>query len=157
MSALGFAMPQQPSGTIRAWGSNGAGQLGDGLSGNSPVPESVENLTDVIAVASGGAEGVGYTLAVKSDGSVWAWGNNGVGQLGNPNVKGQSAVPAPVTGFGSGSGVIAVAAGDGHSLALKADGSVWAWGNNGVGQLGTGGPEANVPNKLRAGAGDRIR
>jgi alpha-tubulin suppressor-like RCC1 family protein len=102
-------MAQQPAGTIRGWGSNGAGQLGDGVSSNSPVPQSVENLTDVIAVASGGAEGSGYTLAVKSDGSVWAWGNNGVGQLGNPNVKGQSAVPVPVTGLGS--GVIAVAAG----------------------------------------------
>jgi Regulator of chromosome condensation (RCC1) repeat len=101
-----LTMAQQPAGTLRGWGSNGDGELADGLTGDSPVPQSVQNLTDVIAVASG----VGYTLAVKSDGSVWAWGTNGNGELGNGGPTGvpqTNIVPTQVIGLGSGSGVIA--------------------------------------------------
>jgi uncharacterized repeat protein (TIGR01451 family) len=112
----------QPAGKIRAWGANTSNQLGDGLVGNSTVPESVVGLSDVIAVAGGAFQSV----AVTSDGAVWAWGIN-------------SPVPVVVTGLGAGSGVIAVAAGTGHNLALKSDGSVVAWGSNSFGQLGVSG------------------
>ncbi|HEY5893493.1 MAG TPA: Ig-like domain-containing protein, partial [Chthoniobacterales bacterium] len=77
--------------------------------------------------------GSGHSLALKSDGSVWAWGANGSGQLGNSTPV-RSVVPVQVNGWAD---VIAVVAGDYHSMVLKADGSVWAWGSNGSGQLGS--------------------
>jgi fibronectin type 3 domain-containing protein len=78
--------------------------------------------------------GVAHTVALKNDGSVWAWGLNTNGQLGNGATT-QSAAPVQVTGF---TGAIAVSAGATHSVALKNDGTVWAWGLNSNGQLGNG-------------------
>ena len=76
--------------------------------------------------------GQNHALARKSDGTVWTWGANGNGQLGN-NSTTNSALPVQVSGL---SGVVAVTAGESSSFALKSDGTVWAWGNNGNGQLG---------------------
>src|SRR5258708_31388778 len=79
-------------------------------------------------------------MAVKSDGTVWAWGYNGLGELGNGTVT-NSNTPVQVLGPGGVgflSGVTALAGGLYHSLALKSDGTVWAWGGNGNGQLGNG-------------------
>ena len=71
---------------------------------------------------------------MKKDGSVWAWGNNYYGQLGNGSPIIQQNLPQRV--LPPGSDVIAVTAGMQHALALKKDGSVWAWGLNNAGQLG---------------------
>jgi hypothetical protein len=71
-------------------------------------------------------------VALKSDGTVWTWGENGKGQLGDKTTT-QRLTPVQVSGL---SGVTAVAAGFAHTLALKLDGTVWAWGGNGKGQLG---------------------
>ncbi|HEX6895383.1 MAG TPA: choice-of-anchor D domain-containing protein [Bryobacteraceae bacterium] len=134
--ALGasLTMAQQPSGAIRAWGDNERSQLGDGLIGNALVPESVLGLTDVVAVAGGPF----YSLGLKSDGSVFAWGFDQAGEMGvaDASFPASHPLPVPVVGLGPGSGVIAISAGDHHSVALKADGSVWTWGGNEVGQLG---------------------
>jgi uncharacterized repeat protein (TIGR01451 family) len=138
---VSLAMAQQPAGTLRTWGNNDNGQLGDGLAGNSPIPQSVPTLTDVVTVAVGER----HTVAIKSDGSVWAWGNNAFGQVGNPSAPLATTLPAPVIGLGAGSGVIAVAAGSDFSLALKADGTVLAWGRSTNGQLGNGGALSNPP------------
>jgi alpha-tubulin suppressor-like RCC1 family protein len=74
-----------------------------------------------------------HSLAVREDGTVWAWGDNSYGQLGDGTVGERRDTPAPVQGL---TDVVAVAAGDYHSLAMKQDGSVWAWGSNSLGQLG---------------------
>ena len=123
--------------TVKAWGANNNGQLGRGylISGChcDPLPASVIGLTNILAVVAGGS----HSLALKSDGTVWAWGYNKFGQLGNgtANTTGCfcDTVPAQVNGL---NGIIAIAAGIDHSLALKNDGTVWAWGYNGSGDLG---------------------
>jgi alpha-tubulin suppressor-like RCC1 family protein len=126
-------------GTVRAWGANDVGQLGDGTYTNSTTPVAVYGLTGVVAIAAGRF----HNLALKSDGTVWAWGYNGYGQLGDGTSEWRRNVPVAVSGL---SGVVAVAAGDYHSLALKSDGTVWAWGGNGWGQLGDGtNTNRNVP------------
>ncbi len=118
-------------GTVWAWGANDWGQLGDGFLVARPTPELVSGLAGVASVSAGN----NFTVALKVDGTVWAWGTNkGAGQLGDGTNIDRST-PAPVLGL---TGVSAVSAGGGHAVALKADGTAWAWGNNVVGQLGIG-------------------
>jgi alpha-tubulin suppressor-like RCC1 family protein len=117
-------------GTVWSWGLNTTGQLGDGTTIDKlTAPVTTAGLSNVIEVAAGLQHG----LALKSDVSVWAWGSNGVGNLGD-GTQWMRLSPVPSLGLDS---VMAVRAGSGHSLALRADGSVWAWGGNGYGQLGT--------------------
>jgi len=81
-------------------------------------------------IAAGGY----HSLALRINGTVWAWGRNGNGQLGD-GTNSERRTPVQVSNL---TGVVAIAAGGSHSLALKSDGTVWAWGVNGSGQLGDG-------------------
>jgi uncharacterized protein (TIGR03437 family) len=130
-------------GTVWAWGSNQTGELGVGNNTNSSVPIQVSGLTGVVAIAAGGYPyGFGTSLALESDGTVWAWGDNQYGELGNGSNT-NSNVPVQVTGL---TGVTAIAGAFYHSLALKSDGTVWAWGDNQYGELGNGSTtNSNVP------------
>jgi len=74
-----------------------------------------------------------HTVALKSDGTVWTWGGDNVGQLGNGSTTERHA-PAKLTSL---SGMVQVAAGEWHTLALNSDGTVWSWGYNQFGELGT--------------------
>jgi len=87
-----------------AWGANNSGQLGTGTNDNSNVPVKVSGLTDVIDIAIGSD---GHTMALKSDGTIWAWGSNTTGQLGN-GTNDDSNVPVQVSGL---TDVIDIAAG----------------------------------------------
>ena len=120
-------------GTVRAWGANGTGQLGNGWSGSfdtaSPVPVPVLGLTDVTTLATNGRT----TFAVRADGSLWGWGE---GPFGNGGYN-SASLPAPVPDL---TDVVDVAVGYGATYVLKADGTVWTWGTNGSGELGTGSP-----------------
>jgi hypothetical protein len=90
--------------------------------------------------------GYSHTLAVKSDGNMWAWGNNDDGQLGDgTTIQKNSPVAA-----GSGNDWVSVATGKFHSLALKSDGTLWAWGYNGLGGLGDG-TTTSRPSPVRVG------
>src|SRR5205823_5305987 len=119
-------------GTVWAWGDNANGQLGNGTLVGRSTPVRVTGLTGVAAVAAGGA----HSLALKADGSVVAWGDNSFGQLGD-GTHTRRTTPVPVSGLTAGT-VMAVSAGVQHSLALKKDGTVVAWGDNIFGQLGDG-------------------
>lgn len=116
--------------SIWVWGYNYQGQLGDGTKSEKTHPEQI-TLTDVFTVASGEY----HSLAVKTDGTVWAWGYNGNGQLGTDTTTAIINTPFQVNNIAD---TVAAAAGDHHSLALKSDGTVWAWGYNAFGQLGNG-------------------
>lgn len=118
-------------GTVMAWGQGSYGQIGDGTFTNFVLtPTPVLNLDSVIQI-EGGTEG-DFALALRADGTVWAWGDNGSGQLGIGNKTLQN-IPQQVLGLDS---VIDITAGSNHSLAIRADGSVWSWGGNSQGQLG---------------------
>lgn len=118
-------------GALWAWGRNYDGELGIGTRGvYEDIPVQVTGLAGAVAVAAGGY----HSLAVRADGTIWAWGNNYYGQLGDGTTT-RSATPLQVDGL---TGAVAVAAGKYHSLAVKADGTVWAWGYNYYGQLGDG-------------------
>jgi len=133
-------------GTVWSWGYNADGQLGDGTINDRSTPVQVKDstgggfLTRVIAVASGSVQGSSHSLALTSDGSVLAWGDNTYGQLGDGTTT-QRNIPVQVRGpNGSGflADIVALAASDGHSLAIKTDGTLWGWGQNGHGEAGDG-------------------
>jgi alpha-tubulin suppressor-like RCC1 family protein len=134
------ALAVRSDGTVRAWGSNQYSQLGATTAATctsyhfpcSMTPVRVQNLTGVSAVTGGG----NFSLALESDGSVWGWGENGYGQLANGTTTLFGGVTKPTKAKLS--SVIAIAAGDEHTLALRSDGTVWAAGSNRWGQLGTG-------------------
>lgn len=120
------------------------------------APENQSSVTGArvgLTIAAGGK----HTLLVRQDGSLWAWGGNGDGQLAAGNddeldALGVAGVTSSYAPFKIGDGFRAVAAGDDHSLALKSDGSVWAWGGNRHGQLGDGGNETRYrPVKIGEG------
>lgn len=121
-------------GTVWAWGDNNYDELGNGWTGGeSPVPVRVLGLTDVVAVAETRVNG----LALRSDGTVWGWGANWAGVLGDP-WQSDTNVPIRLTRL---SGITAIAAGTETAYALRSDGTVLAWGRNDRGQLGTGSTE----------------
>ncbi len=127
-----YSLALTEDGKVWAWGINQFGQLGDGtLDLKRSTPKQVANLDTVIAI-SAGAE---HCLALRKDGTVWAWGNNLFGALGNSSTGLTSRIPVQVMKL---TNVIAIAGGRYHSLALKKDGTVWAWGDNGYGQAGQG-------------------
>ena len=129
--APGIPCDTLPDRPVWGTGYNALGQLGDGTTTGRFVPSGEKPpLTQVTAVSGG----VGHSLALRADGTVWAWGWNGYGQLGDGTTSDRLR-PVPVPGL---TGVVAVAGGAFHSLALKGDGTVWAWGWNPFGQLGDG-------------------
>ncbi len=141
--AAGFfhALAVLDDGTIRAWGINSNGQLGDGTTTNSPSPVPVVGLSDAVAVAAGSD----HSLALLGDGTVVAWGSNFHGELGNGTTT-SSSTPVAVSGL---TNVVALDAGTYWSMALKDDGTVWVWGGNFTGQLGDGtNDDSHVPKQV---------
>jgi alpha-tubulin suppressor-like RCC1 family protein len=123
-AAADHSLALMDDGSVWAWGRNAAGALGDGTQTDRLLPQRVAGLGAIVAVAA--ADGRSYAL--QSDGSLWAWGENSTGALGIGSRNGTlvpTAVGQGVPGF---SGIVAVAAGARHGLALRFDGRVFAFG-----------------------------
>ncbi len=124
-------------GGLKCWGSNSFGGLGDGTTEERQSPVDVIGLSgDVTSVAAG----VDFSCAVYKGGAK-CWGSNDTGQLGNGTYESSAE---PVTSTGLESGVLAVAAGVFHVCVMKTNGEIWCWGENLVGELGDG-TNQNVP------------
>jgi alpha-tubulin suppressor-like RCC1 family protein len=133
---------QFTKGRLWMWGINYDGQLGDGTTSPHYAPQLVLSspgtpLTDVVSVAAGSS----HTSALMRDGTVKSWGTNSNGALGNPGAGSRSLYPVTVlTNTGAPlSDVVQLACGGSRfCVAVRNDGTVWGWGANGTGQLGTG-------------------
>lgn len=121
-------------GTLWSWGANGNKQLAydTGSENYSYIPvQEQTNATDWQAVAGG----TSYSAAIKTDGTIWSWGSNFSGNLGD-NTTTESAVP--VQEFTLSTDWVEVKIGMYQTVALKSDGTIWSWGSNNSGNLGTG-------------------
>ncbi|MEO0043239.1 MAG: hypothetical protein RL329_2687 [Bacteroidota bacterium] len=129
----GHVLALKSDGTLWTWGFNNFGQLGDGTSSGSvmtkrPIQIGTDNDWKIICAGSY------FSMAIKNNGSLWSWGYNGVGQLGNGNT---TAVLIP-TRVGTDNDWKTISAAYAHCLGLKQNGTLWSWGDNVGGRLGHG-------------------
>jgi alpha-tubulin suppressor-like RCC1 family protein len=136
----------EDNGSLLDWGLDENGQLGNGyphpnqfLGVNdvfiAPVKADIANIVSVSA-------GSFHVIVLKSDGTVWVWGNNYDGQVIGDGNTGYYTTPTQVNGIDD---VTTVSAGDDFNVALKNDGTVWTWGHNGYGELGDGNNNLTEP------------
>ena len=140
-------------GSIWSWGWGTYGMLGHGDQQRQLLPKKVEALAGqhVVAVSAG----LNHNLALTANGAVWSWGWGGQGLLGHGDTQ-QQLLPQKVEAL-AGQRVVAVSAGEAHSIALTADGSVWSWGYGERGRLGHGDEQRQLlPKKVEAFAGQRV-
>ena len=132
----------KPNGTVVSWGLNAKGQVGNGTTTDSSLPVQVRGaggtgyLSGIIAVMGGEQ----HNFALKSDGTVWAWGDNSHAQLGNGTTT-NSTTPVQVSGLTS---IVKLGGRGYHSVAVKSDGTVWTWGWDEYGALGNGVDDSNI-------------
>jgi alpha-tubulin suppressor-like RCC1 family protein len=117
-------------GTVRCWGFNADGELGNGTKTNSSTPVTVSGIASATRVSVGGY----HACARLAAGSIRCWGYNASGELGN-GTKTSSSKPVAVSGIST---AIAVSAGGYHTCALLSSGTVKCWGSNADGELGNG-------------------
>jgi alpha-tubulin suppressor-like RCC1 family protein len=118
------------NGTIWSWGSNISGRLGDNTIVDKSSPVSVVGgFTDWCQVSTGGS----HTAAVRTNGTIWTWGYNACGRLGDNTVVSR---PSPVSVVGGFTDWCQVSASNGHTSAIRTNGTIWSWGCNASGQLG---------------------
>ena len=144
-------------GSMWGWGANGWSQLGAGdqIPQLSPMPSDMRHMVNAAAIAAGTYHGV----AICGNGLVWAWGSNWNGQLGwgsgeVPGIRNPIRVQHIDVPRWRPMEAVAIAAGTMHNLAIEADGSVWAWGENLVGRLGDGASARSyTPTRVRGPGG----
>jgi alpha-tubulin suppressor-like RCC1 family protein len=120
------------NGTVWSWGCGSSGQLGNGTIANKLFPTLVVGgFTDWCQISAGSA----LTLALRTNGTLWAWGFNSRGQIGDDTIVARSSPVSVVGGF---TDWCRVSAGGAHSFGIRCGGSLWAWGYNFCGRLGDG-------------------
>jgi alpha-tubulin suppressor-like RCC1 family protein len=131
-------------GSLWAWGAQTEyGLVGNGGETDLHVPTQIDAAHDWVDVDAASA----HTIALRADGTMWAWGSNSDGQLGDGTTEDRTT-PTPVSGGG---GWTAIVAGIDHSAALRSDGTLWTWGDNEKGQLGDGTTDDSlVPKQIGA-------
>ncbi len=121
------------NGVLYGWGDNANGQIGDGTAVAKSSPVSViGGFTDWVFVSGGWAQ----TLAIRANGTMWGWGTNYNGRLGINSGVGNISSPASVVGGFT--DWVSVSTGRFHTVGLRANGTLWAWGGNAYGEMGTG-------------------
>jgi alpha-tubulin suppressor-like RCC1 family protein len=139
----GHVVALPPDGRLCAWGLNWHGELGDGSETDYDLPvtvkqpEGLPSLGDVVEISSAGSN----IVALTEGGTLLAWGENSLGQVGLGAASDKQNVPAQVVGpdgKGALADIVTVSAGPYHTLAVRKDGTVWAWGCNIDGRLGDG-------------------
>ena len=151
-------------GTVWAWGNDsdfssrndplpggvlGAGNLSPVTSTNVPIRSLIPTGTVIVAIAAGNY----WSLALDTTGQIWGWGDNGAGQIGTSVNTGVTNLPTLVPGISS---VIAIAAGLGHSIAVRADNTLWTWGDNADGELGRSGITTNPGQVVASGLSNNV-
>ena len=133
----------QTDGTLWAWGSNGQGRLGVVAGGTQLlVPTQVMPGTTWKAVAAGtnsGTAPVGHSLGIQADGTLWAWGSNQHGRLGDGTETNRSPLR-----IGEATDWVSVAAGDQFSVGVRGNGTLWGWGNTTGGRTAVGPSPSNA-------------
>jgi alpha-tubulin suppressor-like RCC1 family protein len=146
-SGAGHTIAITSGGSLSTWGNDAYGQLGRGRTIFSTTPVQVRGLTlgsttQTRRLGGGGA----HIWALTDDGTLWTWGFNGYGQLGDGTTTSSSRPIAVMQG------VSAVAAGNFFTVAIKSDGTLWSWGRNDAGQLGDGRQDVRaLPQKIGTG------
>lgn len=131
----------RPDGSLWAWGFNGSGQLGDGSLENKGIPVQIGIDTNWKTISASGNQ----SFAIKNDGTLWAWGDDLWGQLGINTYGSIKNVPTKV---GSASDWKFISAGRTFSIAIKTNGTLWAWGSNVFGQLGNQSSNSYAPTQI---------
>lgn len=126
------SLGRRSDGALMAWGGNITGQLGNGSASATAVTAPVRIGTQSWASVSAGG---GHSAAIRTDGTLWSWGDNAAGQLGL-NTTTNSSVPVQVLLAGTANNWSVVSAGLKHTMAIRTDGTLWAWGANSNGQVG---------------------
>ncbi|WP_432671456.1 T9SS type A sorting domain-containing protein [Flavobacterium sp. SM2513] len=127
----GHVLGIQSDGTLWSWGYNNWGQLGNGTNFISPVPEQVGTATNWTTVHSGGA----HCFGIKDDGTLWAWGHNGQGKLGIGTFTLEMSANPVQVGISTWK---MLSTGTNFTIGIRANGTLWSWGQNQDGTVGDG-------------------
>jgi alpha-tubulin suppressor-like RCC1 family protein len=149
--AAGYhTLSTKTDGTMWSWGRNGSGQLGLGNSGsgtNRSSPVQIGALTTWLSVSAGRY----HSLAIKTDGTMWSWGDNsntGAGRLGLGDQERRSSP----TQIGALTNWLKISAGRYHNLAIKTNSTLWSWGRNSYGEVGDGTTNSPVVSPIQVGS-----
>jgi alpha-tubulin suppressor-like RCC1 family protein len=151
------ALALTSTGGVLAWGTNRFGELGSGTAGGVSATPAPVKLPDGVRISAISA-GCTFSLAVSTDGQVYAWGSDNIGQLGNGTINFDASPLPALVHLPPGVTVRTISAGFEHALAVTTDGQVLAWGDNNAGKLGNGGNArvGTTPAPVQLPAGTRV-